>query len=351
MAMRYKFQAAHRIIGLTPPAELSEEVLLKNLAPKERAVLAYELGDHLFELDRSSAIAQLLLKGLIGQREAGTFEDSLKNELGELRTQRNRKSGRDVFLVYEAEGQVPSWRPHNETEHDDFVIAFEGTPKQPIRDRHQAAINGLLASLILASDRVCGHTKVAEDVYFINDENKPVYSYALRLSATPTVSTPLGNEVIDYIQRNARAIEEHKELATAGRLLARSLDQESDALLSFLSAWTGLEIFVNTIFDAYESLAVKDDSSPEEPASPSEHSPRRRKAKHPPLGRKFSEISTFLAPESHDEDNAQFQELKERRNSLVHGEESQFASLPTDRVQALLRKYLILRAAEIEGAT
>jgi len=348
--MKYKFQSVHQVIGLTRSAEVAEQLLLEYPSLKARAILTYDTDVHIFELDRAAVVGLMMLKGLIGESGEGTVEERLAHELAELRAQRQRDVGSGVFVVFEADGEVAAFNPRTQRELDEFVIAIEGAPKQPIRARYQAQINGILASFALASDTVSGFKKVTDGVYFINEQNKPVYSYAFDMSGKVIVSTNLKTESTEYVRRNARLLGRRQELADAARLLARSLDQDIDELLSFLSVWAGLELFVGKAFNTYEARTFDQLTASEVATKPSKFFQRIRgvmKDKYR-LVDKFCVISSILAPDNMDIDVAQFEAVKKTRDRLMHGQDVPIATLPTHETQILLRKYLKLHATALQ---
>jgi len=347
----YKFISAHKVLGVTPPAEREDNVLLKYPSLKAKALLTYEVDQHLAELDRASVVGSMMLKGLIGQGGTGTLQERMMREIEQLRAQRSKDIGSGVFVIFEAEGEVESWNPRDQKEFGDFILAFDGAPKAPIRNRYQAIINGILACFALASDSVCGLKKVTDGVYFLAEGDKPIYSFTFDASAKLTVSTALKSEAVDYIKRNAKSLAKHQELTDPARLLSRSLDEENDELLSFLSVWSGLEIFLGKAFQGYEADVFEQLSSAADAAAPSQFLERVRrvmKGKYNPVD-KFLVVSHMLSPADAESDSVEFQRIKSIRDELMHGQEVAITSLPTESAGKLLRKYLKLHLDRPQG--
>jgi hypothetical protein len=154
--MKYKFISANKIIGFSPPDKGKERVIATYPETRSEAILTYDLDDHLFHVDRAKAVGLMMLKGLVGQGAEGSFDDRLEHELAEIREARKKDISSGVFMVYKSEGEVDSWNPRNSRELEGFTIVIEGTPKEPIRQLHQAPICAVLTSFALASDNVCG---------------------------------------------------------------------------------------------------------------------------------------------------------------------------------------------------
>lgn len=347
--MHYKFIAAYKLTGLTIPSDGEEQVLAEYPSIGGKAILTYNIDDHLFELDRASAVGFLMLKGLIGQAVEDDLEDRLTNELTDLRKRRKKDFREGAFVIFEATGEVESFKLRTEREFPDFVIAIDGASKKPIRSRYQPQINGVLTSFALGSDKVCGVKKVTDGVIFINKEDKPVYSYTFESSGKLIVSTGLEEETLDFVRNHAKFLGKHQDLIDSARLLAKSLDEDNDELLSFLSVWSGLEIFVSKTFKAYEDLAFTKLSGDEEPAVPSKFLQRIKtvmKDKYR-LSDKFSVLSFELSPNFAEEDIEKFDQIKNLRDKLMHGQDVAISSLPTENARVLLRKYLKLHMERI----
>jgi hypothetical protein len=347
--MQYKYLAVYKLIGVTRPADGEEQVLVEYPAINAKALITYDVDGHLLELDKASVIGFLMLKGVFGPATKGTFEERLAHELEELKEKREKDVGQGVFIIFEAEGEVESFDPRNEREMPDFIIAIDGAPKQPIRSKYQAPINGLLASFALGSDQICGVKKVTDGVVFVNEDGKPVYSYTFEMSGKAIVSTSLMEDSITFVKNNAKALGKYQELVDSARLLSRSLDEGSDDLQSFLSVWAGLEIFISKNFKEFEEVAFKKLSGGTAPPAPSKFLQRIKgvmKDKYR-LTDKFSVVSFELSPDSSEEDIKSFEVIKDVRDKLMHGHDISVSSLPTEDARKLLRKYLKLHAQRI----
>jgi len=347
--MKYKFISAHKIIGFSPPAEGKEKVIATYPEMRSEAILTYDLDDHLFHVDRARAVGLMMLKGFVGQVGEGSFGDRLERELAEIRETRKKDIGSGVFLVYKSEGEVDSWNPRNSKELEGFTIAFEGTPKGPIRQVHQTQINGVLTSFALGSDNVCGVEKIADGIYFIDNAGKPAYSVDFKVSGSATVSTSLKLGVVEYVEKYAKVLSGHPELVDSARLLLQSLSDESDRLLSFLSIWSGLEIFVNKVFRSYEVTMFPKDEKKTSNAVPEPVVKRIREVMKDKyrIVDKFSMVSSLLAPDDAKADLAKIKIIKDIRDKLMHGGELELKALPIQDTQVLLRKYLRLHTEKI----
>lgn len=306
-------------------------------------MVTYDVDDHLLELDRASVIAGLML-GAVFQGKSASPE-RIPQELRELREKRKKEVGSSVFVIFEAVGEIQSFNQKHQTEFPEFAIAIDGAPKEEIRFKYQQAIRGLLASFALASDRIVGVHMVKDGVVFFDEGDKPVYSYTFKASGSAIVSTGMKEGVLDFVKNNAKLLSKHQDLVDSARLLAKSLDEEADELLSFLSVWFGLEIFVEKNFKHYEKIVFNNFGYHRGEETPLSKFLGRIKdvmeVKYN-VTDKFIVICFQLAPESPNEDIKTFERIKDIRNRIMHGKDVAFSSLPTEDTGKLLRKYLKL---------
>jgi len=302
--MRYKFIAVYQLIGVSRPVEAKEEVLVKYPSIKAKAFLAYDIDSHIFEFERECAFRTVSLNWQLNKIGKDSIEEDTADEMEKLRPKRKESTKDGVFVIFEAKGEVESFNRRNYVELSEFDVAISGAYKRPIREKYQTTINGLLASLTLDLEQMSGIKLEMDGVVFFNDKNKPVYSLNMELSGKLTVSTPLAVDKLDFARKNARALGEQQNLVDIAHLLTKSMDDKSDELLSFLSVWTGLEMFLER---------------------------------------------NFKTCETSNEDMKNFKDIKRKRNDLIHKGKGEISSLPIKDTQKLLRKYLKLHMTRTKG--
>jgi hypothetical protein len=179
-------------------------------------------------------------------------------------------------------------------------------------------------------------------MYFIDDAGKTAYSIDIEVSGSVTVSTGLKPGVVEYVEKYAKVLGRHPELVNPARLLSRSLSDESDRLLSFLSIWSGLEIFISKVFRSYEAAMFPKDEKKTSNAVPEPVVNRIREVMKDKyrIADKFSVVSSLVAPYDFEVDLAKFKTIKDVRDKLMHGGELELKTLPIQDTQVLLRKYL-----------
>ena len=152
----------------------------------------------------------------------------------------------------------------------------------------------------------------------------------------------MAQDAMTFVSKSVDLLSRHQAYMESARLLTRSLHESSDLLLSFLSVWAGLEIFVNKNFKQHEERIFGRLSSDDSPLVPPAVTKRIRDVMSDKyrLTDKFSVIAAELYSNDLEADIATFQSLKVFRDKLLHGEDVPLDSLPSEEARKLLRKYL-----------
>ena len=343
--MQYRYVVAFQLIGVVRPNVELEGFVVELPIAGARGRLTGDLDSLPPEVDQAAAAGSLLLQGFAGPAGEGTPEERLAREVADLKQRRRKDTGDGAFLVIEAVGEVDDFNPQPQRELPGYVFAIDDAPKEVIRARYESAVYGLLAALAIASNHLCGVKKVVDGITFVRQDGKPLFCFTLTGSANAYVSSPVPQDALPLISRNAKTLSRHQSLVDAAKLLSRSLTEDNDPLLSFLSVWSGLEIFVNKNFKNYENLVLARLAVGNPPPVPPRVVKRIRAVMSDKyrLADKFSVISGELAdPSSVEQDQATFESIKLARDKLLHGEDIPLASLPTADARRLLRKYLRL---------
>ena len=344
--MKYRYTAIYSIKGLSLPPARGDTELVVDSAIGLRAILTSQPNAHVFEGDRSLAVAGLMLRALFrAEPTSNDFKQRVANAVEEIRAAREKEFGNDPFLVVIGEGEVPSFNPSHEKDAEDFIVCFDGADKDEIRARFHTRITALINSITSEVESVIGIRKVSDSVVFLRDDGKPVYSYTFSGgSARLYVSRPLSDEQVQTIGELYRLFTADTTLERVQRLLRSSFETEEDALRSFLAAWSAFEIFVNKVFDIYEDRFFKSLFERGAPEVQRKYLQRIRevmKAKYR-LADKFAAVSFQLSPDTADEDLKTVLQAKKIRDELSHGGSVDEASLPVKPIRDLASKYVRL---------
>lgn len=349
--MRYHYVVAFQLVGVVRPSADLEALIVDLPAVDARARLTGDLETLPPQVDQGTAAGTLILRSIFGQASDGTYEERLACEVAQLKERRHKETGDGAFLVFEAQGEVADFDPQPQRELPDYVIALDEAPKREIRARYEAAIHALLSVFAIAAEHLCGVKKVADGITFLREDGKALHCYKLDGSGSAYVSSPLPHDALPFISRSVRTLSRHQSLVGPARLLSRSLAESSDPLLSFLSVWSGLEIFVNKNFKDYENPVLGRLSASSPPPVPAKVIDRIRNVMPDKyrLADKFSVIATELADPDVETDQTLFEAIKRVRDKLLHGEDIPLASLPIADARKLLRKYLRLHLERDEA--
>lgn len=345
--MHYIYNSLYHIRGLIPSSPANDEAIFADSAGSIRAVLTSDLAQLGDLLDKARAISIMLLTGLFGQKEPGTFDERLAAQVQRLREERAKKFVAGVFLFFEANGETAPITPHVQRECGNLIVALGGLPKGDIRDRHEPLARKSLAAIELGISSVAGVEKLAEATVFFADDGKPIYGFNSGGSAEALVSGRPSAEDLAATRQLASRIAKDTSLDRVITLLNESLEPNQEKLRRFLSAWMALEVFVNKNFDAYrerfwDSLSAAVSQPIQERYLKRIHDVMRDKYK--PLD-KFVVISAELDPSEADRDIAIFQRGKDLRDEFSHGEAIDEHALPVADIQGLVRKFLRLHVS------
>jgi len=343
--MKYIYTTVYWIKGVTVDSDQTERKVVADANHGLRALLTSQLDTHCLEVDRSIAVANLLLNSMFGGgTNTGSLDERLTSEITKIREARVRDYGAGVYLVIEVQGEVDDFTAPHQQEYDDFVTCLDGVAKGSIRSAVADQITAIITAIVISVDNVLGIKKVTDAVVFFRDDGKPVYSYTITASGTGYVSKQLLPEAIKPIQAVFDKLFSNQGLDRVSRLLVSSLQSSDDPLRSFLSAWTALEIFVNKTFNHYETMFFQQLAAGNHPGVRGQYLERIRsvmKDKYR-LADKFMMISYQLCPDDADEDMQRFMNTKEQRDKLAHGQNVSEAVLPVDSAQKLVHKYFLL---------
>lgn len=351
--MRYRYVFAAEILGISRP---EGELEISRIASPELIVsarFARDLDTILAESDRNGAFRTLLLGGLLSTTEEGRPEERFDHAIQKQQLRRQQPPPVGAYFVFEADGEIEDFDPQPQAEFAGCVVTLGDAPTQGIRERHAASLAALMASLAMAQERVWRVKKVADTVTFVRRDGVPIHCYQMKAFGTAFGSAPPTEQLLHFVDRHWRALARHQSVVSSARLLAQSLADDNDPLLSFLSVWSGLEIFINKNFNVYQKRLFKrlaDTGSTGVPTGLAARIQNVMLDKYR-LSDKFSIIAQALAESEANTDQKQFDVLNEIRNKLLHGMDLDSASLPVANTSSLLRKYLTLHLESEFGST
>lgn len=250
--MRYTYNSIYHIRGLSPSSPSIYEEVFADMRQMTKGILISAPSVLCDRLDTSRALATMLLTGIAGgEQESGTIDERLATRVQALRDERARRYGNGVFLFFEANGETASFTPSAQRDCGSFLLAIEGLPTN-IRSEHEPLARKILAAIGLAFESVAGFDKLSDGTIFFTDDEKPLYGFNFQAHLSGLVSRQPTADALALSRELAARIVQDQNLERIARLLNDSLDPNQEQLRRFLSAWMGLEIFVNKNFTVYE---------------------------------------------------------------------------------------------------
>ncbi len=202
--MHYIYKAAWSVVGRI---NLTKDAQPIDLCQSEyyRFVLTNNPDILLADMDRGTAVGRLMLKGLVGQRDAADFPVALEAELEEIKMERAKKIGSQAVLVFEANGEIGAEIREPLREHEGFVVTFDAVNKQEVARIHQAEIEAMKLAVAFESEAPSRFAELGEGIYLTNEAGKVIYSISFSMSGEATVSTGLSAEGAGQISSSLHA--------------------------------------------------------------------------------------------------------------------------------------------------
>ena len=343
-----QYIAIWKLHGANTLAAGTDSLELTRLSdPPLLALVTTDPEPFFFHIDRSTAIATQLLKGMFTPQEAGPFEEGLAAELQRVKATREKQSRKGVFLVLRGEKNIPAPNFNLRRDIENFSVCFDAIDKSEARDFFRPSIQAVITTISLSlpvnADRQI--ERVGEVIYLAESNNeKPIYTFSPHMgNARLSVSSPLTDVFVTDVATRISRIISDKTLARPASLLTTSLNRATDALQAFIAAWSALEIFVNATFKTtYEAqwFDVMESGAPTSAKPVFERLKIVMSDKYR-LADNFLIVASVLDADSAAADYDTFRNLKAVRDSLLHALETP-AHLPTEEAQKLLIKYVTL---------
>jgi hypothetical protein len=348
--MRYTYTAAWAVVG---GISLRQESLPTVLASSESAqfILTRDPDALLARVDEATAVARLMLKGLVGQRGTADFQTALASEIQEIKAERKKKVGAQAVLLFQAQGEIEVAVKEPLREHDTFVVTFDAVEKSTVRQLHQTDIEAMKVAVAFESDIPSRFAYLTDGTYLLNDAGIPVYSISFSMNAEASVSTLLSEEAAKRIAVRYAALNQENDVDSVERLFSQMAEYDTDRLKAFLSGWAALEILIAKSFKSYEQAFLSPFTNAEQPTLRERFLARIKgvmKDKYR-LTDKFIAVTAVLFPGIEDaeaeKNYTDFCKLKGLRDSIFHGEPFSEKDLPVPELASLLRKYVVARIA------
>ncbi|MDX2219580.1 MAG: hypothetical protein SF172_11200 [Burkholderiales bacterium] len=301
----------------------------------------------LFEhAELGTAVAHVMLRGLIGNSEAASVLPRVQSALLEVQSARRKKLGNKVFLAFEAFGQLEVDTDSQIKELESFSVGFGLYDRGAVKLQHRALIESMQTALAVLSPYPPKFSNVLDSVIAFRNDGRPIFSVELRASAELSVSQPFNERQAQEIASAFQEVLGAIEFESVVRLTAQLLSNKQDRLLSFLSGWAGLERLIAKLFNTIEPELDTLDAAKNHPKLHEELVKLRSNGRPDKFSiaqkclvvsmRLFEAKSSVLAIESFK----LFSDVKKSRDAIYHGDDFDVADLPETEVLELIRTYI-----------
>jgi hypothetical protein len=295
---------------------------------------------------RHRACGRLALNVLVGGTPGDEPSDKLANAMKQVKEERARQrpqqTSKSAILIVEVEKDIGEISLRARQDFDDCSLCLDAISDSGLeRDALNVtsiAVSGL--AIVLGFERLPNFRRLDRSFILLEDNSdKPIFVIKLTGSANMYTTGPLemtaAEQSVKFIGRL-----DAPQFASIARLLSEALDEASNNLRAFISAWTALEIFVAKVFTDYERA----------------HLDKLRSTGSLTIGKfvariedvmrdkyrltdKFTAIASAIGGDKSEDDVREFKDLKRTRDDFFHGDR-EVDELPTHKVIALLVKYL-----------
>lgn len=337
--VKYRYTLVYWIKGLNLFLQNSQLPVLNDSSVSLTATMSNFIDT---EIDKRTALANLVLKGLLGISQTDEDVDTkLLSEVTLIREERSKKYSQSAcFLIISTEGDIDPHLSEPTREFDKFSFGFSDLDKEQIHLSISNQVTAVITSLALSLPNFLGVEKITDTIILYQEDDKPFYPLIIkfgRMSAY-TSTEPTAEQIASAKKLYLKLVSE-QNTAKSSRLLVSSLQTADDTLRAFIFAWTSLEIFVNKNFNTYETKLWNGlDTSVQGDFLKRIQEVMKDKYR---LADKFTIISSQLCPDDADNDIQLFKKIKKQRDNLSHGEDINEEDLLLVDVQNLTRKYLL----------
>lgn len=328
------------------------------------AILTKDWDQHCRHIDRSSAIALLLLTAFRGRtrfkrisvwtnslfrRLFGTtslFERNLAREERNSQIARHKEhTSPGCYLVYRANGALlepPQLQSARRI--DRMGFGFDVINGEQYRSIHSAVLHAVATSISLLIDQGTGCPEINEigDIILLKgNDDLILYPRRIEMGAVGVVTSASPNATaLGELRQYVAFIAADRRIETAVSLFVQSLRRDGDNLRAFIPAWSALELLVNRLARIvrkdWETLLqganLPDWDKTLAGVSPEEYRMRDR----------FFSVACTLNLEGASDDCVKFNRSNNLRSGYYHRNEVRELDLPTEEIRSLFRKYLAL---------
>jgi hypothetical protein len=185
--------------------------------------------DELFEIiDRQTALAVMMLRGLISNPVGETFDASLNEHIADIRSQRGSSSYPAV--VFEARGEVEANLEGPGRDLDRFEIRWDVFNKDALRALLANDLSASLTAIRISSNTGCKFEALGDGAYLIKADGRTLHSFTAKMgSLTAFVSRRLDETMKQLVPRLVSGMLRQPEICNVAALFAMALELKATA--------------------------------------------------------------------------------------------------------------------------
>lgn len=340
------YLAVYRVVGIIGlPDDTDVELLPATVSSDARAFLTIEEDIYLEHLRRIAAFSATVTQ-LSGAVQLGTdLATRFASVLARTSIRADGLNFDKPLLVVSVSGTTETARLDRLKHCGDFSFGAEVFDRTAFAERAKQTLEAAAAGLSLAlPGSASPDIKLLGEVAYLTepDTGRILYSLALSIRASGTSGSSMTRNELNKAAAYAHSLRIRRGLETVTRLLSRSM-QATDNLEAFLTAWAGLEVFVNKTFKETYETRIYSSLGGAAPLAAAPFIVRLREVMRDKynIRDKFVVLASTLDEADADRDIELFKKLKSERDEL-HQMNMATHALPTEQTQSLLRKYLRL---------
>ncbi len=182
--MDYIYTIIYRFEGISDNNLVEDKIVYQDDALDITVLLTNDINRHCLNLDTGLACASLLLRGMFGGEKLQELPIAIDAEVRKMQKERRskKKSGAYAVILIKRNADLDiNENLHRKT--DQFCICFNAIDKNFLRKQHKEKIHSIISSLSISTGPEYCAEKTSSGIYFIDGNNKPLYSLQCRVAA------------------------------------------------------------------------------------------------------------------------------------------------------------------------
>lgn len=361
----YEYVSISQVLGTRLPEDLNDPLIVANF-PNENACafLTHKIDNEYFHIERSGAIAILLLTSFLGSRKISKlslywekllrwicglewiFIRNLELQEQHAKNQRHKEThNTGCWLVYKSNKELTL--PINldiSKKYAKIGVLIDGLDTSAIKNEHVLNVRSLSTAVSLAMTNTSGSPDIkftVDHIHLNGNNGLVIYPKRFDMGSAGIVTTSLTKpDLLGEVETYTAALCKERKLSSAASLFVLSQQKSNDNLRSFIASWSAFELLVNNLEKVYRDDFNSLLKSTKIKLPDWDVDLSAIQVKDYRFRDRFYAVSCVLNLDSEKRDIDSFIKLNNIRNDYYHEFKITDEQLPTAEVQSLFRKYL-----------